>query len=353
MSLKIARRHEKRGPSSALIFIAAFALALFLSGVLLQIQGKPGFRGVMLLLEGGFGYAYSWEDTILKAIPIFLCSLGVAFCFRLQVWNIGAEGQFVLGAIGGSAFVLAFPGLPAWLALPGMCLAAALCGALWALITAFCKLRFNMNEIITSLMLNYIAIYLLDFLIFGPLKDPAKSNHPVSPDFPLAAIMPPVFGRVHAGLLLCLLLAGAASIFFKKTRLGFEFMAAGSNPVAARYAAMPYGLLVTISLGLCGGLAGMAGVIECSATVGHLEASIVAGYGFTAVVVAWLARLEIPRIIFFAIILAGIRVGVENLQIELQVSKNFALVMDGLILLTVLAGQFFDSYYIKRKRRAG
>ncbi len=337
---------------SAIIFAAALALALLLSALLLYVQGKPGFTGVGLLLEGGFGHLYSWEDTVRKAIPIFLCSLGVAFCFRLQIWNIGAEGQYVLGAIGGTAFIMAFPGLPAPLMLPGMFCASALAGALWAGLVAFCRLRWKMNEIITSLMLNYIAVYLLDFLVFGPFKDPGKSNHPVGIDFPPAAIVPNLFGNIHWGFVFCLLLAFSTAFFMKKTRPGFEFTAAGSNEKAARYAGIPHAFLVALSLVICGAMAGMAGIMECSVTVGHLEASISAGYGFTAVVVAWLARLKTSRIVFFSIILAGIRVGVENLQIDLQVSKNFAQVMDGLILLAVLAGQFFDNYRLKRLQKA-
>lgn len=349
---RIIRRTEPLEWGSFAIFFLAFGVSLMVCALLLQLQGKDGFLGVGYLLKGGFGSIYSLEDSLLKAIPIFLCSLGVALCFKLQIWNIGAEGQYVVGTLGGAAFVLAFPGLPGFVLLPGMFLCAAMAGAAWALIAAVLRQKWNINEIISTLMLNYIGIHLLKHLIFGSLKDPKGMGMPESAYFAesvqIMPIAPEFFGRLHWGLLTCVIAGALLTFMFKKTRLGYELEAAGSNPRAARYAGMPYNLLVFFVMAMCGALAGIAGIQESASTVYRIDQFVPLGYGFTAVVVAWLARLRTLRILFFSLVLAGLRVGVENLVVELQISDSFASTLEGLILLTVLAGQFFDCYILKR-----
>lgn len=352
---RVQRRTEMLEWGSFAIFLLAFTISLVVCALLLYVQGKNGLLGISYLLEGGFGHQYSWEDTLLKAIPLFLCSLGVALCFKLQVWNIGAEGQYIIGTLGGAYFALSFPSLPAVVMLPGMFLSAALAGGAWALIAAVLRQRWNINEIISTLMLNYIAINLLEHLIYGALKDPNGLGRPVSAYFAESAripmINPEMFGKLHWGILTCLFSGLLIAFLFKKTRLGYELEAAGANPHAARYAGMPYNRLVLLVMFLCGGLAGIAGIQESASTIYHIDQFVPLNYGFTAVVVAWLARLRTLRILFFSILLAGLRVGVENLQIELQVSEPFASTLEGFILLTVLAGQFFDEYVLKRKRK--
>ncbi len=345
---KIVRRAEPRNWGSFLLFAAAFAFSLVVCALLLEGQGKDGVRGIRLLLEGGFGHVYSLEDTLRKSIPIFLCAAGVAVCFRMQVWNIGAEGQYALGAIGATAAVLAFPQAPMWATLPAMLLFAMAAGALWAAIPALLRLCFHMNEIISSLLLNFVAISLLRYLVYGPWKDPAGFNFPMSIPFPESAVVPTLFGRVHWGLAVCLVVWGLLSFFFKRTRLGFEVMVGGESPRAARYAGMPYALLILLVFCLCGALAAVAGGIETSAILKKLRPNVTVGYGYTAIVVAWLAGLRFSRIAFFSFLLAGLRVGVEFFQDDMQVPSNFAEVLEGCVLLTVLAFQFFDTYSLRR-----
>ncbi len=340
----ITRRPEPLAWGCFPLFGAALLLSLGISALMLEVQGKPGLEGIRLLLEGGFGHVWSLEDTLLKTIPIFLCAAGVAVCFRMQIWNIGAEGQFVMGAIGAAGVVLAFPQAPAWALLPGMALGAAALGALWAFIPALLRCKFAMNEIISSLMLNYVAVCILNRLLHDAWKDPSGSGMPVTFLFPEAARVPELFGRIHWGLACCLAVGPGLALFFKHTRLGFEIRAAGENPRAALYAGMPYAFLTAFVLCLCGALAGLAGGLETSALVGRLQTSAPAGYGYTAIVVAWLARLRVGRIALFAFFLAGIRVGVENLQVELSIPAAFGSMIEGCILLIMLAGQFFETY---------
>ncbi len=341
LGYRIIKRQEPLNWGSFFIFFIAVLLSLALSGAMLAVQGKPFLKGLYLLWDGGFGQVYALEDTLLKSIPIFLCALGVSICFRMQVWNIGAEGQFALGAVGATWAVLTFPSAPGWVLIPLMFASGAVAGGIWAWIPALLRLRWGMNEIITTLMFNYIGIQLLEFMVYGSWKDPASFGFPMTVIFPDTAIVAPMVGRIHWGIMLCPVVAVLLWVFLRRTRLGFELLAGGENPRAAQYARMPYGFLVMLVLALCGMLAGWAGVLETSATLHRLQPSVMAGYGFTAIVVAWLARLRIPVIAVFSFLLAGVRVGVENLQLELQVPAAFGGIIEGLILLTVLAGQFF------------
>ena len=351
LGLRITKRHNALGFEGLIIFCISFACALLIGTMLLAIQDKPMFEGIKLLLLGGFGSLVALEDTILKAIPLFLCSLGVAVAFRMQIWNIGAEGQFALGAIGATWFALTFPNAPMYIMLPAMGLCAVIAGGIWCFISGLLLLKFNINEIISTLMLNYIGISFLDYLVYGSWKDPGGFGFPMTAIFPDNAIMPILFSRIHLGIVICIILATALMIFLRYTRLGFELMVSGENPQAAKSARMPYNFLVLFVMFISGALVGIAGAIEASATLNRLQPSIIVGYGYTAIVVAWLSRLKILSIGFYAIFLAGLRVGVENLQIDLGVPASFAGILEGTILLTMLAGQFFNHYSFQRTQK--
>ena len=338
---------------SLLILLAAIGLSLIFSALLLQLQDKSALRALGLLFHGAFGSLLAMEDCLIKAVPIFLCSLGVAVAFRLQVWNIGAEGQYALGAIGATYIALHFAHWPGYLLLPAMMLAAALTGGLCGLVPAVLKIYCRANEIIVSLMLNYICILFLDYLVYGPWKDPVSFGFPMTAVFTPGAIVGHIGQtRLNWGLLLCLACALGFWLFFRFTRLGFELKASGENRYAARYARLPYDRLVIMVMIVSGALAGWAGFLEASATINRLQPSIMVGYGYTAIVVAWLARLNPAAIAVASFLLAGLRVGVENLQLDMQIPAAFGEIMEGLILLTVLAGGLFVHYRI-RWRRSG
>jgi len=362
MTLIVRKREEPIGWGAPVIYLGALAVALALCAGLLALYGKPALGGMAVLFRGAFGQPHSLLDGLLKAIPIFLCSIGVALSFRMQIWNIGAEGQFALGAVGATWAALTFSGLPGPLLLPLMLCCAFLLGGAWGLIPAALRLRLGVNEVITSLMLNYIGVLVLEYLVFGPWKDPASFGFPMTAEFPpggqigrLSAFFGPAFGKLHWGLLACPLVGAAYAVFLSRTRLGFELTACGEGERVARYAAMPYAMLVALVLGVGGGVAGMAGCIEASATLGRLQPTIMVGYGYTAITVAWLARLKPWPIAFTAYLLAALRVGVEVMQLELQIPAAFAPILEGAILLCVLAAQFFLGYSVRLRdpARAG
>ena len=353
LNLNAYKRQEPRPWSSCLVFLAAVILSLAVSALMLKLQGKPALKGIELLFQGALGSRWSIEDCLIKAIPIFLCSLGVAIAFRLQIWNIGAEGQFALGAIGATWAALTFPDQPMVILLPLMGLMAFLGGGLWGLIPALLKLRMRANEIIVTLMLNYIAILFLDYLVYGRWKDPSSFGFPMTKSFSTAAIVPKIAAtELNWGLVLCLVCGLVMWAFFRFTRTGFELKVSGENLNATRYAGLPYEKLVCLVMIFSGALAGWAGFIEASATINRLQPSIMVGYGYTAIVVAWLARLNPLTIGIASFLLAALRVGVENLQLELQVPAAFGGIMEGMILLTVLAGSYFNEYGFRLRRRS-
>ncbi len=345
ISLRIRKRQTPLKLQSGLVVTAALVLSLALSALLLKLQGKPAGQAMLVIFQGAFGSFWALEDSLIKAVPIFLCSLGVAVAFRLQIWNIGAEGQYAMGAVGASWVALTFSSLPWYLLQPLMLAAASVTGGLWGLIPAVLKLRMRTNEIIVTLMLNYIAILFLDYLVYGPWKDPRSYGFPMTRQFEAAAVVSKIGeSNLNWGILVCVAAGLIFWIFFRFTRYGYEIKAGGENIRAARYARMPYDTLVMLVMVLSGALAGWAGFLEVSATVNRLEPSIMVGYGYTAIVVAWLARLNPLFIGVASLLLAGLRVGVEQLQLDFQVPAAFGQIMEGLILLTVLAGGFFVNY---------
>ena len=349
---RIVKRQEPLGWSSCLVVFAAVAFALAVSAVLLALRGTSPLAGVLALFNGAFGSVYAIEDSLVKAIPIFLCSLGVAIAFRLQIWNIGAEGQFALGAVGATWVALSHPGWPWYLLQPAMVAMAVLAGGIWGMVPAILRQKLRTNEIIVTLMMNYIAISFLNFLVYGVWRDPTSFGFPMTPEFSPAAIVGTIGGgNVSWGLVHCLVLGVLVWVFFRFTRLGFELKASGDSVRAARYAGLPYDWLVVLVMALSGGLAGWAGFLEASSTINRLQPSIMVGYGYTAIVVAWLARLNPLSIGVAAFLLAGLRVGMENLQLDMQVPASFGNIMEGLILLSVLAAGLFTSYRLVREKK--
>ncbi|MEG2139999.1 MAG: ABC transporter permease [Bilophila sp.] len=348
LGYRIVKRQSALRGGEITILLGGLSFAFTVCGFLLLVQDKPPLECFRLLFEGGFGSGLSLEDTLLKTIPIFLCSLGVAIAFRMQIWNIGAEGQFALGAVGATWAVLTFPDLPMLFMLPTILVCAAVAGGVWGFIPGLLRLKCGLNEIISTLMMNYIGILFLQYLIYGSWKASGSYGFPMTEIFPDSAILPPVFGRIHVGILLCVLAAVLLGVFLRHTRLGFEILVGGENPRAAQYARMPYGFLVVLVMALSGALAGIAGCVEVSATFNRLQPDIATGYGYTAIVVAWLSRLKITSIALFSFLLAGLRVGVENLQLLMQIPVAFGGILEGLILLAVLAGQCFHTYTVQR-----
>lgn len=335
--------------------ILSILLALSVIAVLFGVLGADPLFAYRRIFLGAFGSLYGLSETIVKAIPLMLTGVGLTLAFRARVWNIGAEGQLLMGAIAATGVALAFPDLPAGVLLPAMFLAGFVSGALWGLIPAFLKAYFQVNEVLTSLMLVYVASEAVNYLVYGPWKGPEESGFPYTSKFSAAAQLPRLLNtRIHySTLLLALLLAVLVYLLVMRTKLGYEIRVTGENPAAARYAGMDYTKIVLLVMLLSGGLAGLAGVGEVAGIHHRLRypGGISPGYGFTAIIVAWLARLNPLAAILSAFLLGGLLVGGDSIQIALGLPAATIHIFNGVILLFVLGGELFTRYQICLKGR--
>jgi ABC-type uncharacterized transport system permease subunit len=320
--------------------------ALMIGGFLFLWVGANPFRAYGEMLWGAFGSPDNFSEVLVRATPIVLCGLSVGLAGSMLIWNVGAEGQLVMGGIAG-AWVALFlsPSIPFFAVIPAMIAAGFLGGALWGLIPGFLRARLGVNEIITSLMLNYVAIFWLEHLYFGPWRDPAGRGFPGTAMFPDVAWFPRFFGtRMHLGLPIGL--AAAVFIWFllAYTRWGYEIRVAGVNPRAARYARINIQRSILWVMLVSGGLAGLAGLCETAGIHYRLQQGLAVGNGYVGIVVAWLARLRPGAIVVISILLGALMVGGDQVQIAMQVPSAIGLALQGAILFCVLGGQVFQDY---------
>jgi len=320
----------------ALSILAAFIAG----GVVLGLAGVSPLVAYGELLSDPFGSGFGLTETLVKATPLILAGLAVLLPARMKLWNIGAEGQLQLGAIGASYVALFTPLGHSPVAVPAVILAGMAAGAAWCLVPAALRAWLNVNETITTLLLNYVALLWVDYLIYGPWRDPANRGFPLSATFPPAARLPVLIPgtRVHLGLLLALVAAGAVWLVLTRTRWGLEIRVIGDNPEAARYAGISLVRNTLLVMGAAGALAGLAGVGEASAIAGRLQQGLSPGYGYTAIIVAWLARLNPVAVLLVSVLLGGLFLGGDALQISLGLPIAMVNMLQGLIFFFVLGG---------------
>jgi len=319
--------------------LLALAITVALGVLLFVALGKDPVAGLLVFFWEPVRSSYALGELMVKATPLLIIALGLAVCFRSNVWNIGAEGQFVIGAVtAGAVALLADKTTGGWIVVP-ILLAGVLGGMAWAGITALLRDRFNANEILVSLMLVYVAVQVLGYLVYGPFKDPAGYNFPQSRTFDAATQIPKLMSgsRVNIGLLLALGGAAALWIFLFRTRAGFAQQVGGLAPAAARYAGFSSRRALWTALLVSGGAAGLAGGLEVAGPIGQLTPYIPAGYGFAAIIVAFVGRLHPVGMIFSAILMSMFYIGGELAQSRLGLPKSLTGVFQGLLLFTLLA----------------
>lgn len=345
---------ERRTERSAVIAIAAPLIAVLLTlvtiAVVFAILGKDPVTALDIYFVQPLTDPYTLGEIAVKASPLVMIGVGLSLCYLANVWNIGAEGQFLIGALCGSWVAVTTQGTGAgpWV-LPVMLVLGALGGALYALIPAFCKVRFGASEILTSLMLVYVAEFLLDYLVRGPWRDPKGFNFPTTAEFDSVAIVPTLIdgSRLHAGTILTLIVVMLAAVLLGHTIKGFEIRVVGTAPKAARFAGFNADRLVLFTFALSGALAGLAGIIEVAGPIGHLQPGISPGYGFTAIIVAFLGRLNPIGVLVAGLFLALTVIGGEGAQIAMKVPLDLTKVFQGILLFYVLA---CDSLIVHRVR---
>lgn len=348
MLFKIEARPE---PSKAMKFwspLIAAALMLFSGLIIFTLLGKPPLNAFHAFFIEPVNDLYGIGELLIKAAPLMLIGTGLAVGFRASIWNIGAEGQLAIGALFGGYIAIAFNDNNGFFVLPLMIVAGALGGLLWASIPAFLRTVFNANEILVSLMLNYVAILLLSLLVHGPLKDPDGYGFPQSVLFSDNALLPILQEgtRLHLGVLVALVGVILGYILLQKSFTGYQIQVAGLAKNAASYAGFKYKKLIWIGLLAGGTAAGIAGVLEISGPIGQLLPSVSPGYGYAAIIVAFVGRLHPGGIVLSSLLMALLYLGGESGQMNLDLPAAVTGVFQGLLLFYLLATDFLIEYRV-------
>ncbi len=334
------------------ILVISLSMGFLGIGVLFAFYGINPFAAIWKIFSGSFGSLYGLSETMTKAIPLILIGAGLTLVFRAKFWNIGAEGQLLLGAIFSGYVGLNLGSLiPSFFTVPVMFMAGFIGGALWALPTVILRTKFNVNEVISTLMLNYIAAEILNFLITGPWKGKTQMGFPYTDDLPHHATLTLIPGtRIHiVTLVVALLSALILYVLVYYTKFGYELRVTGDNPHAARYAGINFMKITMTMMTISGGLAGVAGVGELAGIHHHLSypSSISSGYGYTAIIVAWLAKLNPLMAIFSGIFFAGILVGGDAIQISLGLPSATVQIFNGILLFSLIMGDYFLTHRVR------
>ncbi len=343
---------ERPGPQlpgwveSVGIRVGSIAAAFAAGALFLWATGHDAGHAYREMIVGALGSRYGIEQTLIRAIPLILTGLGVTLAFTMGLWNIGAEGQLAVGALAASWLALAASGMPRVIVLPGLIVLGLAGGAAWALIPAALRAYAGMNEIISTLMLNYVGLLWVDYLVFGRWADPTAFSFPYSRQFPAVAHLPLLFGDVHIGLVLALVAAATLAFVLNRTRWGYEIRAVGASPAAARYVGMPVKRNILLVMAASGALAGLAGMGEVSGVIHRIQQGLSPGYGFTAIIIAWVAQLQPWAVVVVAILFAVLLNGGFVIQTT-GVPAAIAYMLQAMILTFVLGSE----YTLRRVRR--
>ena len=339
MLLSLEPRTQQSRAMLLLSPLLAGLLTLISGAILFAALGHDPLLTFHTLLIEPVSDLYGISELLLKALPILLCALGLAVAYQARIWNIGAEGQLLMGALVGSAVAIELIDWDSRWALLWVLAAGTLAGALWGALAAWLRTQFNANEILTTIMLNYIALNLLLFFVHGPLKDPDGFSFPQSAMFGDASRLPALFedGRVHVGLYFVLLALVAVWVLLHKSFLGFQIKVLGLDQRAAGFVGFREKRLVWLALLISGGLAGLAGVSEVSGPIGQLVPQVSPGYGYAAITVAFLGRLNPFGILVAGLLMALLYLGGENAQMNLNLPQSLSGLFQGMMLFYLLA----------------
>ena len=340
--MRMAKR-DSMNPMAALgVRLASILLALLLGCVVIAFTGANPITAYGTIIKGSLGKATSIKQTVKIAVPLLGCALAVAPCFKMRFWNIGAEGQITAGAIAATFFALyCYDKMPSWLLLIVMALAAAIAGGIWALIPAFFKAKWNTNETLFTLMMNYIIIGVVSWLQGGPWE--GRPGSQIIPQFDKAACLPKVLG-VHIGWIIVLVLVVIMHFYMRYTKQGYEIAVIGDSLNTARYAGMNVGYVMMRTMFISGAISGLVGFIIASGADNTLHSGVANGVGFTSITVAWLSQLNAFVMIAISMMLAILSKGAETLQTVLNVPASISDIITGLLLFCMLGCEFFINY---------
>lgn len=351
MQIRVAKASNPSNKKKVLCTLVAIGLAMIITSVIIAVMGHNPLNVYYSMLEGCLGTSHRIKQTIITAIPLVVTAVGIGIAFRMKFWNIGAEGQILMGGCFATFAALYFKNLPAIVLLPTMILLSAIGGGIWALIPAILKAKFNTNETIVTLMMNYIALKWVVFLQYGPWKDPNAMGFPKIANFTDNAILPKLFG-VHIGWLIALILVVVIYYFINHTKIGYEIQVLGESENTAKYAGMNVRKIILVAMMMSGAICGLTGMIQASAVNNTLTMDLTAGVGYTAIIIAWLSNLKTPWMVVVSILFAILIQGASYIQTVYQIPQAAAEVIQGIILFCILGSQFFINYKVHVKEAA-
>ena len=350
MRLELVKRPQHSALFSALSPFIALGLTLIAGAIMFSLLGKNPVEALYYYLIDPLRETWSLHELAIKAAPLILIAVGLSVCYLSNNWNIGAEGQYIAGAVLGSSIPVLLPGFQSWIVLPLMLILGMAGGAAYGTIPAWLKVRFNTNEILTSLMLVYVAQLFNDWLVRGPWRNPQGFSFPGTVRFHEYAVLPEIWpeaGRANWGFVFALVAALVLWFMMARTLKGFEVRVLGQSPRAGRFAGFSSGRMVFFAFMVSGALAGLAGISEVSGAVGHLNEKLSIGYGFTAIIVAFLGRLNPLGVVAAGLVLALTYLGGEAAQISIGVSDKAVRAFQGMLLFFVLACDTLIHYRIR------
>ncbi|MBN8198396.1 MULTISPECIES: ABC transporter permease [Thalassospira] len=333
--------------------VIAAAIAILLAAIPLALADAPIIKAYGLMISGAFGSVFSISEMLTRATPLILTGLAAAIAFRAKLWNIGAEGQLYMGAMAAVAIGSGVIDGPSWIMIPVVMIAGMVAGALMLIGPTLMKTRLGVDEVVTTLLLNFIVLLFVQMMLEGALKDPMSMGWPQSEPIIDSAVFPPLIERmrVHFGLIIALVSAIALAVFVKRTVWGFEIRAVGENAAAAKFAGISVTKTMILVAALSGGLAGLAGVAEVAGTRGYLATDLSPGYGYAGIVVAMLARLSPVGVIASALFVASVFVGADSMSRAIGVSSYLADLIVAMALLCVLIGGFLTRFTVHFDRK--
>lgn len=347
MKIRAIKKGETSKIRSILTATISVFTALAAGSVLIFILGINPLDAYMSIISESLGSFYGITETLVKTTPLIFCGLGVALAFRMQLWNIGAEGQLYMGAFGATLVALFFKSDSHFLVISLMIISAIFFGGIWGLIPGVLKAFLNVNETIVTLLMNYIAILWVDFLVYGPWKDPKGFNFPLSEKFPETAILQEFFdSRLNLSFFIAILSVILVYILIEKTVLGYEIKVIGSNPKAALYAGINMKKGIMLIMFISGGLCALGGFGELAGIQHRLQHAVSPGYGYTAIIIAWLAKRSALGVLVVSLFMGIIFVGGDALQISYRIPVAMVSVFQGLILFTLIVSEFFRQHKI-------
>ncbi|OSQ32691.1 ABC transporter permease [Thalassospira sp. MCCC 1A03138] len=346
------RFEPRTNPSAIMVYgipVMAAIIAILLAAIPLALAGAPIIKAYGLMISGAFGSMFSISEMLTRATPLILTGLAAAIAFRAKLWNIGAEGQLYMGSMAAVAIGSGVIDGPSYIMIPVVLIAGAVAGAVMLIGPTLLKTRLGVDEVVTTLLLNFIVILFVQMMLEGVLKDPMSMGWPQSEPVIDSAVLPPLIERmrVHLGLVIALTCAVALAIFVKRTVWGFEIRAVGENAAAARFSGISVTKTMVLVAMLSGGLAGLAGVSEVAGTRGYLATDLSPGYGYAGIVVAMLARLSPVGVIISAVFVASVFVGADSMSRAIGVSSYLADLIVAMSLLCVLIGGFLTRFKVR------